>query len=271
MNRKHTITLIIATYNWPEALRMCLESVFRQTRLPDAVFIADDGSDARTAQVVQTMCRRAHFPIVHFRQLDKGFRKARILNHAIAAVETDYVVQIDGDVIPHRRFIEDHQRMAEKGCFVRGTRASLTPKETDRMLTKGTLSVAQKICVKMRTPANALRLPSWIAAGAMRKAHDGHKVKGCNMAFWRNDLWQVNGYDNRLSGWGHEDEELSCRLVNAGVAKKIVKLHAVVFHLYHSYLSRKEETNHRTRLDEVVADGLTVTPKGIQQLTTDTQ
>ncbi|MDF4849900.1 glycosyltransferase, partial [Vibrio parahaemolyticus] len=37
-------TLIITTYNWKEALKAVLESVKRQTVLPDEVIVADDGS-----------------------------------------------------------------------------------------------------------------------------------------------------------------------------------------------------------------------------------
>ena len=45
MKKGITISLIIATYNWPEALRLCLDSILRQTILPSEIIIADDGSD----------------------------------------------------------------------------------------------------------------------------------------------------------------------------------------------------------------------------------
>ena len=41
-------SLIISTYNWPEALRLCLLSVMEQSVLPDEVIIADDGSTGQT-------------------------------------------------------------------------------------------------------------------------------------------------------------------------------------------------------------------------------
>lgn len=44
MKKGITISLIIATYNWPEALRLCLDSILRQTILPSEIIIADDGS-----------------------------------------------------------------------------------------------------------------------------------------------------------------------------------------------------------------------------------
>ena len=39
-----TISLIVTTYNRPDALRLVLDSISRQTRLPDEVVVADDGS-----------------------------------------------------------------------------------------------------------------------------------------------------------------------------------------------------------------------------------
>ena len=46
------ISLVISTYNRPSALKLCLESVKRQNRLPDEVIIWDDGSaDERPALI----------------------------------------------------------------------------------------------------------------------------------------------------------------------------------------------------------------------------
>ena len=41
MKKGITISLIIATYNWPEALRLCLDSILRQTILPSEIIIAN--------------------------------------------------------------------------------------------------------------------------------------------------------------------------------------------------------------------------------------
>lgn len=38
------VSLVISTYNWKEALCLCLLSVTRQTVIPTEVIIADDGS-----------------------------------------------------------------------------------------------------------------------------------------------------------------------------------------------------------------------------------
>lgn len=52
MKKEITVSLIISTYNWPEALELCLKSILDQTMLPSEVIIADDGSDERTLRVI---------------------------------------------------------------------------------------------------------------------------------------------------------------------------------------------------------------------------
>ena len=72
-----SVSLIVTTYNWPQALDLTLASVARQSRLPDEVVIADDGSDEATAQLVREWRLRLPCPLVHVWQEDRGFRLAR--------------------------------------------------------------------------------------------------------------------------------------------------------------------------------------------------
>jgi glycosyltransferase involved in cell wall biosynthesis len=37
------VSVIVTTYNWPQALRLVLQGLARQTRLPEEVIVADDG------------------------------------------------------------------------------------------------------------------------------------------------------------------------------------------------------------------------------------
>ena len=77
------VSLIISTYNWPEALKLCLNSILRQTVLPSEVIISDDGSDERTAELIRYFAKKAPFPILHEWHEDRGFRKTIILNKTI--------------------------------------------------------------------------------------------------------------------------------------------------------------------------------------------
>lgn len=47
------VSLVISTYNWKEALGLCLLSVTRQTVIPTEVIIADDGSRSDTKLLIE--------------------------------------------------------------------------------------------------------------------------------------------------------------------------------------------------------------------------
>ena len=73
------ITLLIATYNWPEALNLCLSSLLKQTVMPSEVVIADDGSREDTRALIDSFREKLSIPLLHVWQEDKGFRKTLIL------------------------------------------------------------------------------------------------------------------------------------------------------------------------------------------------
>ena len=51
--KQHRVSLIVSTYNRPDALRVCLDSVKHQTILPYEVIIGDDGSRSETADTIK--------------------------------------------------------------------------------------------------------------------------------------------------------------------------------------------------------------------------
>ena len=55
------ISVIVATYNWPQALRLSLESLKTQTDRDFEVIIADDGSRADTRELITKI--QADFPV----------------------------------------------------------------------------------------------------------------------------------------------------------------------------------------------------------------
>ena len=74
--------------------------------------------------------------MIHSCQEDKGFRAAKSRNKAIAKSNGDYIILIDGDMILHPKFIQDHISKAESGYFVQGTRVLLTQQSTQNALKK---------------------------------------------------------------------------------------------------------------------------------------
>ena len=236
-------SLVISTYNWPEALELCLKSSLRQTVAPAEILVADDGSDERTAQLIARYRVQTSIPIVHVWQEDTGFRVGSIRNKAIARATGAYIIQVDGDVILHPDFVRDHVSVARPGRFVSGSRVLLGPRYSAGLLANRSIDInAWKKDVSNRL--NAIRIP-W--ASPVFGRYKPEVTRGCNMAFWRSDLIRVNGYDEEFRGWGGEDSELATRLNNSGVRQRCMKFRGIVFHLYHGKCDRDRQSANEER------------------------
>ncbi len=243
-------TLLVSTYNWPEALELSLKSAFHQTVLPDEIVIADDGSGQPTRQTIERLTEESPVPIVHVWHEDRGFRKTEILNKALAKASGEYIIQIDGDVVMSPHFISDHLELAESGCFVCGSRVKLSEETTERILSSGRFSLSVWN-MPLSFVANSFRSRLLRHFLAWRYARKIDHLRGCNMAFWRSDLLRVNGYNEDLTQWGHEDGEIAYRLHFAGVRKKALKMGGNVYHLHHKEASRGNEDRHLSELERV--------------------
>ena len=212
------ITLLISTYNWVDALKRVLEGELALTILPDEIVIADDGSRADTKDYIDSMRKQFPMPIIHVWHEDDGFRRTVILNKAIAQATGEYVIEIDGDVIPERHFIQDHIEVMKIGYFVCGSRVMLRE--------DGSVRISHYVNLLRISPLRKL-----IAANQPK--FSVHHVRGCNFAFWRKDFIAVNGYNENIIGWGHENRELVFRLLFKGIKEKRLKFGGVVRHIYH--------------------------------------
>ena len=227
------VSLIITTYNNPSALEKVAESVLRQTRYPDEVLIADDGSPEETASRVKGFAAKAPFPVIHVWQEDRGFRAAKIRNKAIGRASGDYLILLDGDCVMNRHFIADHLGLAEKGCFIQGKRihvnkkavASFSPGDADSPLALLRMALTGKIS----NFHHLIRIPYY--PGFKNRKLKG--IKSCNMSFFKSDIVAVNGFNEDFEGWGNEDSELACRFFRFGLLKKVHPFMVVCFHLWH--------------------------------------
>jgi glycosyltransferase involved in cell wall biosynthesis len=244
--------LVVTTYERPDALARVLAAVAAQTRPPDELIVADDGSGAPTAHVVAEHAARAPYPVRHEWQPDEGFRAGRIRNAAIARTSCDYVILLDGDMVAHPGFVADHLELARRGHFSQGARILLDASATARLLEPGSAlpGLLSRGCGRLRR-TYALHVPG--AARTLRRAANGFvAVKSCNQGFWRDDLVAVNGFDEGITGWGAEDKELCARLANAGVRRQSLLFAAIAWHLGHPPGARDDAAANRARWRETV-------------------
>lgn len=229
-NSSLTISLIISVYNKPTYLHLALLSVERQSLLPLEVIVADDGSKPDVKQVVNQWKERLKnkCSVCHVWQEDKGFRKSRILNKALAQAKGQYVVMTDCDIIMHKHFLKDHQHFALQGYYVSGGRA-LTSEKLMKTLTQSGNYQLSPFTKGVSHRLNACRLP-FITPLFYGRGH----IRGCNMAFFLNDAKRINGYDERFVTYGYEDGDFAARLERSGIKRRKLKFCAVAYHLYHN-------------------------------------
>jgi len=247
-----TISLLISTYNWKEALTLCLRSAFAQTIKPDEIVIADDGSREDTRELIDCMRKETEIPIVHVWHKDLGFRKTTILNKAIKKITSQYIVQIDGDIVMDKNFISDHLELVERGYFVCGSRVGLSPTITKHFFHKAQYHpyFFQLGFMYMLNSIRSRTIRHYMEKRYFPK--DIERLRGCNMAFWKEDLLRVNGYNENMNGWGQEDTEIAYRLIHSGVKKKFLKGGGIEYHLYHKPVSKENLSHHNKILQEVI-------------------
>ena len=227
------LSVIVTTYNWPEALRAVLNSLRLQSLAPHEVIIADDGSGPETRQLIESY--DAPFHLIHAWQEDDGFRAGAARNHALAMASGDWIVMLDGDCVCPPSFLQQHLRLAIQGRLVAGNRRLLTPEQTEKFLR--TQQTAEEFISKTGVGKNR-----YLPFGALRDARPIHwpLVRTCNLGISRSDALRIQGFDEAYRGWGKEDSDFAARAVNAGIRIRMGQFACTVLHLYHPEADRAQ-------------------------------
>ena len=246
-----SLALVVNTFNQPDYLLRLLNALSRQTQLPHEVVLADDGSDDPTRAAFEGWAAKQSFPCTRVWQEHTGFRRARILNLAIARAASAYLVFQDGDTIPHPAFVADHLRLAQPRTFVQGHRA-LIEQAGASFFGLGDFAADRRRALLRRQLSGLKHAYRW-PWPARRYRTDLRGIRGCNLAIWRDDLLKVNGYNEAFTGWGREDSELAVRLMNTGARRLDVRGWTICYHLWHPPASRSNLTTN----DQLLQTALT--------------
>jgi glycosyltransferase involved in cell wall biosynthesis len=253
------ISVLLATYNWPEALQKCLESLANQSDTDFEIIIADDGSGPLTQSLIERIKPNHPIPILHLWQEDHGFRKTAILNQAIEAAQGNYLLFLDGDCIVQPDFVARHRQLAQKGHLVTGSRVLLS-----EQLTKVILAWPKWSFTQFKNDLIQYRLSGGINKywPIVVKLNDGawrlyrkfvwRRIKGCNMACWTADAKAIGGFDESMTGWGHEDADFIFRLQHSGIVRKSGSWSTEVFHLFHRIHDQSNAAENARRVREKI-------------------
>jgi glycosyltransferase involved in cell wall biosynthesis len=226
-------SLIICTFDWPEALEHVLKSITYQSVLPDEIIIADDGSDNTTFKLIEDFKKNADLKVIHSWQKNLGCRIPHSRNRAIAKSKYDYIIMIDGDTILHKDFIKDHLRIAKKGFYTQGSRVLLQSNFTKNIFKSNFFSKPSFFSKNSKNKLNMLRFTLLSDIIGKFKDQDVKRVRGCNFSIYKEDIYKVNGFNEEITTWGREDSEFVQRLFNAGIYKQHLKFSGIQYHLFH--------------------------------------
>jgi hypothetical protein len=182
------VSVVVCAYNAAATLDECLDALLRLNYPDYEVVVVDDGSTDRTAEVL------AGFPAVRvIRQENRGLAAAR--NAGLAAATGEVVAYTDADCAADPDWL---------------------------MLLVGRLTDAKAAGAG---GPNLSPDDGWLAACVAAAPGQPHEMlepdggaehlPGCNMAFWRDDLEEIGGFDPRFRTAG-DDVDVCWRLLDAG-------------------------------------------------------
>jgi glycosyltransferase involved in cell wall biosynthesis len=266
--------IIISTYNNPGWLEKTLWGYAFQTNPSFELIIADDGSKEETKELIEKF-RVKYFPgIKHVWHPDKGFQKCKILNDALRAAESEYLIFTDQDCIPRKDFIETHLKYAQEGYLLSGGYFKLP------------MSVSESITCDDIASGDAFNL-QWLRAKGLKRSFKNTKLytsagfasfmnfitpanaswNGCNSSGWKSDMLAINGF-NETMRYGGLDREFGERLVNLGIRSKQIRYSAICLHLDHPRPYKNEESIKKNKAirKAVKENKIIKTPCGIERL-----
>lgn len=269
-----SISVIISTYNSEAWLAKVLESYRHQDYENFEVIIADDGSRESTKELIDSFIKDYPVNLRHIWHEDKGYRRQELLNKCILESKFDYILMTDGDCIARPDFVSTHAKFAEKGYFLSGgyckldmpTSETITLKDIENgncfdvnwLKQNGNLGKKQQLKLSVGDVlANFLDVVTPTRA----------TFNNCNSSAWKEDLIEINGYDERMQ-YGGPDRELGERLFNLGIKSKQIRYKAICLHLDHPRgYKTKESLDRNLAIRKYTKDAKVIkTPYGIEKL-----
>ncbi|MDD5269154.1 MAG: glycosyltransferase family 2 protein [Methylococcales bacterium] len=266
------ISVIVTTYNWPSALRLCLLSLFAQQDSNFEIIIADDGSSPANLEINQSYCSDSPISTRYVYHEDLGFRAGTIRNKGVAMSKGEYLLFIDGDCVLLPDFIARHRQLAATGHFVAGNRVLLSRPFTGSVIEQQVLlhekSIYYFILLRLQNKINRISGLLHLPLGFLRviQPKKWQKAMTCNLGLWKNDFIRVNGFDELFEGWGFEDSDLVIRLIHAGIKRKEGRFAVPVLHLWHSQNDKsRQELNYQRLMQRLGQQDFISAKKGVSQ------
>ena len=266
-------SVIISFYNRIDYLKLVLAGLERQSFPFFEIIIADDGSEQKIVSEIEQLSRNISFKLTHLWQEKKSFRKNKILNRAIAASNSEYIIFIDGDCVPHPEFVKEHFENRENRICLTGRRVNLSKKYTE-LLSPAKINDEFIEHKKIKLILDGIFGESFDVEKGFYFRNDFlrnffNKKKrgllGCNFSIHKKELLDINGFDERYEAPSiGEDTDIQFRLERIGIRIKSLNNIAVQYHLYHKLQERPQKNLELFKQLKITGEHFT--PFGIKKI-----
>ncbi len=186
-------SIVISAYNQVETLKMALESLRRQIKNPKAfeIVIADDASSDGTADFV----RKLRYPIfLKYSRSETNQGRAKNRNRGFEKAAGEWLIFIDGDMVPGPDFIESYLSAWE--AFPNGVSLGSYEHPAEWKSSRWHRYLESRGRLGM---APGARVP-------------GKYFTSGNFSIKKTTLECLGGFDTSFEGWGGEDTDFGLRL-----------------------------------------------------------
>ncbi|MDR2562693.1 MAG: glycosyltransferase [Prevotellaceae bacterium] len=226
------ISLIIASYKNIPGLELIFEALKRQTFQDFEVIVAEDDNAAETVLFLERCRKECRFPIAHVSHEDCGFRKNKIMNEAVKISKGEKLVFLDGDCIPHRKFLEMYDLNIKKGAYYYGRRVLMSEKMTNKLLATKNLKLISLINLLLSGSSEIAQGIFFPYRPSISKKN--REIWGSNWGVLKEYVIRINGYDeDYTSACCGEDNDIGWRLRGIGLKLISLKNKTIQYHLFH--------------------------------------
>lgn len=228
------LTVIISYYKALDNLKLILKALNKQSCNNFEVILSEDDFNPETINFLQEYQKSYNFPIAHaYQQKDEGFRKNEMLNKSIIKSNSEKLIFIDGDCVPHKHFIKNYSKSFKEGFILDG-RAVMLDYETTKFVLQNQKLNKLNIFNLLFTKSTLLKNGIYFPLFPLSLKKSGRGLVGRNWGICKKHLIEVNGFDMDYTNAGvGEDVDIEWRLKSIGVKTLLMKNKSIVYHLHH--------------------------------------
>jgi len=235
--RRVDVSVVVVVHNQPLSLALILRSLFVQDFSGTfEVIITDDGSNINVVNCVQESFADAKVPLRYIWQPHRGGRPAAARNNGIRLARGDYLIFLDGDMVPTQDLVRQHLELhtKEERLLVAGSRAwrgTLTEEAYQEISNFPIEVILEKLALGWNTDEVSKRREEKERKRRQQWLNSSHPWRAC----FSGNLSVIKApevfFDEGYVGWGNEDWELARRLCLQHGYKPVYEDRIVAYHL----------------------------------------